>query len=134
MGLVLFFGVILFTVLFGIAAAFFRNVVVFDSLLLSIVSGIFCHQQFGIHPAFCLVIGIIVFFIMNFIQFSKIGFWVVGTAFSILWARIFGQLAYEEFHNDPIWGWVIGILSFIIVMFLHVYARSKMNLSVSEYV
>ena len=125
---------VVFAFIFRIIAAFFHNIIIFDSLLLAIVGGIFCNLQFNIHPAFCLLIGIAILMIMIFLQVTRIGFWLIGTVFSIFWAGVFGALAYEASNYDPIWGWVIGGLSFIMMIGLHIKSREDNEISDTSYV
>ncbi len=114
------------TIVFSVIAAFFHNVILFDSLAFAIVGGIYTNQQFGIHPAYCLLIGIGIFILLISLHTFKITFWIIGIAFSIFWAWAFGMLAYEASGYDPIWGWVIGGLSFAMMIGLHLKSREDM--------
>lgn len=54
---------------------------------------------------------------------TSIGFWLVGGLLTLLYAAVFGLLAYFISEHDPIWGWVIFALVFLVVGVLHLRAR-----------
>ena len=43
------------------------------------------------------------------LQNTSIGFWLVGGLLTLIYAAVFGLLAYFISEHDPIWGWVIGL-------------------------
>ena len=67
------------------------------------------NQFTAIHPALCLVIGIATFLLLLWLQNTSIGFWLVGGLLTLIYAAVFGLLAYFISEHDPIWGWVIGL-------------------------
>ena len=95
------------------------------SIALGIAAGVCCNQFTAIHPALCLVIGIATFLLLLWLQNTSIGFWLVGGLLTLIYAAVFGLLAYFISEHDPIWGWVIFALVFLVVGALHLRARDN---------
>ncbi len=47
---------------------FFGHIILFDSIALGIAAGVCCNQFTAIHPALCLVIGIMTFLLLLWLQ------------------------------------------------------------------
>ena len=90
----------------SVIGLFFGHIILFDSIALGIAAGVCCNQFTAIHPALCLVIGI-------------------ATLLTLIYAAVFGLLAYFISEHDPIWGWVIFGLVFLVVGALHLRARDN---------
>lgn len=73
----------------------------------------------------CSVIGIATFLLLLWLQNTSIGFWLVGGLLTLIYAAVFGLLAYFISEHDPIWGWVIFGLVFLVVGALHLRARDN---------
>lgn len=110
--------------IFMIIGLFAGHIILFDSILLAIISGILCNQLWGVHPAFCLLIGIAVLILLFKLQTTTVGFWVIGLLLSAFWALIFGFLAYFISSEDIIWFFVITGLGFAMMIGLHLKARN----------
>lgn len=123
MGIVLFGICIVAGIALGIIDIFFDNIIFFDSIFLAFISGVLCHSMWKIHPAFCLLIGIAVFLVLFLLQKTRVGFWIIGIVMSLLWAFVFGGVAYSIAGSDYTWGFVVMGLSFFIVGGLHIKAR-----------
>ena len=108
---------------FTIIGVFIGNIILFDSIFFSVISGIVCNQLWGIHPAFCVLIVIALFGFLFWLQNTKVGFWIIGTLLSLFWASVFGFIAYAVTEKDMIWVYVIMSIGFIIMMGLHVRAK-----------
>lgn len=93
----------------SVIGLFFGHIILFDSIALGIAAGVCCNQFTAIHPALCLVIGIATFLLLLWLQNTSIGFWLVGGLLTLIYAAVFGLLAYFISEHDPIWGWVIGL-------------------------
>jgi len=93
----------------SVIGLFFGHIILFDSIALGIAAGVCCNQFTAIHPALCLVIGIATFLLLLWLQNTGIGFWLVGGLLTLIYAAVFGLLAYFISEHDPIWGWVIGL-------------------------
>lgn len=109
----------------SVIGLFFGHIILFDSIALGIVAGVCCKQFLPIHPALCIVIGIAVFLLMFFLQNTSVGFWIVGGLMTLLYAAVIGLLAYFIANNDPVWGWVVFGLTFVIIGALHLHARDN---------
>ena len=109
----------------SVIGLFFGHIILFDSISLGIAAGVCCNQFTAIHPALCLVIGIATFLLLLWLQNTSIGFWLVGGLLTLIYAAVFGLLAYFISEHDPIWGWVIFALVFLVVGALHLRARDS---------
>lgn len=123
-GALIVIGVII-GLIFTIIGLFLGHIILFDSLALGIVAGVCCKQFLSIHPALCIVIGIAVFLLLFWLQNTSVGFWVIGGLLSLAYAFVFSAIAYDATHKDPVWGWVVFGLSFLIMGGLHLRARNK---------
>ncbi|MDL2216059.1 hypothetical protein LJB77_03280, partial [Ruminococcaceae bacterium OttesenSCG-928-N02] len=78
----------------------------------------------SIHPALCVVIAIALFGLLFWLQNTKAGFWIIGVLLSAFWALVFGFFGYVFSSSDPIWGYVVMGLCFIVMMGLHLKAKN----------
>ena len=53
------------------------------------------------------MIGVATFLLLLWLQNTSIGCWLVGGLLTLIYAAVFGLLAYFISEHDPIWGWVI---------------------------
>ena len=109
----------------SVIGLFFGHIILFDSIALGIAAGVCCNQFTAIHPVLCIVIGIATFLLLLWLQNTSIGFWLVGGLLTLIYAAVFGLLAYFISEHDPIWGWVIFALVFLVVGALHLRARDN---------
>lgn len=109
----------------SVIGLFFGHIILFDSIALGIAAGVCCNQFTAIHPALCLVIGVATFLLLLWLQNTSIGFWLVGGLLTLIYAAVFGLLAYFISEHDPIWDWVIFALVFLVVGALHLRARDN---------
>lgn len=112
-------GIICFVV-----GLFLGNIILFDSIFLSVLTAILCNQLKGIHPAFCLLIGIGLFLLLLLLQNTRAGFWIIGILLSAFWAFVFGVIAHLITNGDSVWTYVIMGLGFVLMIILHLYARN----------
>lgn len=128
MGILLGIGFLAIALFLGLIAtfiaAFIGHIILLDSILLALTGGITCHILWKVHPAFCLLIGIALFFFLFWLQNTKYGFWIIGTLLSLFWAFVFGFFAYGFSNGDMIWFYVIMGLGFVISIGLHLKARN----------
>lgn len=120
---------IFFSAFVFVLNAIFRNIIIFESIFVAFISGVYCWDLWSIHPAFCLLIGIGVFLLLLYLQYTKVGFWLISGAMSLAWAGGFGYLIYSKTNNDLIWGIVVFGLTAIFMIGLHYNARSKIRQS-----
>lgn len=109
----------------SVIGLFFGHIILFDSIALGIIAGVCCNSFTPIHPALCLVIGIAVFLFLLWLQNTSVGFWVIGGLLTLIYAAVFGLLAYFIAENDPVWGWVIFGIAFLVIGGLHLHARDN---------
>ena len=124
LGAILIFGVIVGLIL-TIIGIFVGNIIFFDSIILAVISGIISNQIWKVHPALCLVIALILFVFLYWLQKTKVGFWIIGILLSVFWALVFGFLAYAFSSSDLIWGYVVMGLGLILMIALHLKARNR---------
>jgi len=130
MGAILAYGVLLAFVIIvclilTIIGIFVGNIILFDSIVLAIISGIICNQRWDVHPALCVVISLVLFGFLFWLQNTKVGFWIIGVLLSAFWALVFGFLAYAISSSDLIWGYVVTGLGFAVMIALHLKARNN---------
>ena len=70
----------------------------------------------------CSVIGL---FFGHIILFDSIALGIAAGLLTLIYAAVFGLLAYFISEHDPIWGWVIFGLVFLVVGALHLRARDN---------
>ncbi|MFI3250294.1 MAG: hypothetical protein R3Y07_04965 [Eubacteriales bacterium] len=116
-------GVIL-RILMMIIAAFAGHIILFDSVVLAFIAGLVARFSLKIHSAYALLVGIAVFFLLFWLQNTKVGFYVIGLVMSVAWGFIFGMIVYL-FTSDMIWFYVIWGLSTVFVIGLHFNARGS---------
>lgn len=104
---------------------FFGHIILFDSIALGIAAGVCCNAFTTIHPALCLVIGIAVFLLLLWLQHTSVGFWLIGGLLTLVYACVFGFFGYVFSESDPVWGWVIFGLGFLLIGGLHFRAREN---------
>lgn len=124
------FGIIIGLVIglvITIIGLFFGNIILFDSIALAILGGFLAYGLLGIHPAFCILIGIALLVGLFFLQNTKVGFWIIGSLLSLLWACIFALLAYDISGKDMIWTYVVLGLGAALMFWLHLRARKRMT-------
>ncbi len=110
-------------ILLTIIGLFVGQIILFDSIALSIAAAIVCYQLWSIHPAFCLLIGIALFIFLFWLQNTKVGFWIIGILLSLVWAFVFSFIAYTATGGDMIWTYVVLGLGFVLMIGLHLKAR-----------
>lgn len=87
----------------SVIGLFFGHIILFDSIAL----------------------GIATFLLLLWLQNTSIGFWLVSGLLTLIYAAVFGLLAYFISEHDPIWGWVIFGLVFLVIGALHLRARNN---------
>lgn len=123
-GLVLGISIII-GLIFTVIGLFLGHIILFDSIFLAVISGIVCNQVWSIHPAFCLIIAIVLFGLLFWLQNTGPGFWIIGGLLSLFWSVVFGFFGYVFSGEDAIWGYVVMGLGFILMMGLHIKARNS---------
>ena len=123
-GAILAIGIVI-SVICTVIGLFFGHIILFDSIALGIVAVVCCNHFLPIHPALCVVIGIAVFLLLFWLQITRVGFWIIGGLLSLVYAVVFGLLAFAIASGDPVWGVVVLVLAFFIIGGLHLYARDK---------
>lgn len=108
-----------------IISVFVGHIIFFDSIVLGIIAGVCCNHFFTLHPALCLLVGVVVFAALLFLQNTRFGFWAIGLLMSAVWAFIFAFFAYIFAGEDMIWFYVVLGLAFIVMVGLHIKARSN---------
>jgi len=111
--------------IFTVIGIFLGHIILFDSIFLAAISGIVCNQIWGVPPAICIVIAIVLFGLLFWLQNTKPGFWIIGVLLSAFWAFVFGFFAYIFAGEDMIWFYVVMGLGFILMMGLHLKARNS---------
>lgn len=123
-GLLLAFSLLIGLVL-TIVGMFFGHIILFDSIFFAVLSSIAANMLLHLHPALSLLVGIAVLLFLFWVQHTRFGFWIVGGLLSFFWAFLFSIIAYDATHKDMVWTYVVMGLGFVIMMLLHLKARSN---------
>lgn len=118
-------AVILLPLLSTILGLFVGNIILFDSILMSLVAGYLCYSILEIHPAYCLIISAVLCLVLFFIQHTQIGFWAIATFLSYCWGFAFAVIAFFISGNSLLWFYAVLIFSFVIMLLLHIKANKK---------
>ena len=117
-GLFLLIPLILFLTLYV------ENILFLDSLILSVLSAVWVRTVTGIHPVFCILVGIGVLAGTMFLYSQSCMFWIFTIMSSLLWGSMIGVLLKGVTH-DLVWcvffGVVVGVISFV----FHMTARLR---------
>lgn len=108
-----------------ILGLFVGNIILFDSLLISLTCGYFCYAFLAIHPAYCLIAAAVLCLILFLIQHTQIGFWAIAMLLSYCWGFAFAILAYLISGNSELWFYSVLISGFIIMLLLHMKANKN---------
>jgi len=111
--------------IFTVIGIFVGHIILFDSIVLAAITGVVCNQIWNVHPAICIVIAIVLFGLLFWLQNTKAGFWIIGVLLSAFWAFVFGFFAYTFSSEDMVWFYVVMGLGFIVMMGLHLKARDS---------
>ena len=106
-----------------VVGLFVGHIILFDSIALGIIGGVCCRQFLSLHPALCLLAGVVVFALLLFLQRTRFGFWIIGVLLSLVWAALFGLLAFIISNADPVWLCVVFGIAFVVMLLLHIHAR-----------
>lgn len=101
------------------------NFVMFEGLVLGIISGFYSHSAWELHPALCVAIGLVVFLAIAGIQMTKIGALILGSILTIGWSLFNAWFAYDCTEHDWTWTIVTGVISLIFIAGLHLVAFDK---------
>lgn len=96
-GLVLIVPVTMFLFLYA------ENVLFLDSLILSVLSAVWIRTITGVHPVFCILIGIAVLAGTMLLYSRRWMFWIFTAVSSMLYGCMIGTLL-NDITNDCIWG------------------------------
>jgi hypothetical protein len=108
-------------------ALFFGNIILLDSIALSILTVVFSYAFWGVHLALSIVIGVAVGVGLFFLQKTGAGFWIIGGALSLLWAYLFSKIAYWTSGGDMVWTYAVFGVSAFMMIWLHHRARRRMT-------
>lgn len=126
--MLIYFCLIMFT---GVLDVFLKHIHILNSATLGTMFGILmymnCRTEFTvinveIHPAICIVAGIVLLLATLWAQSTKVGFWIFAIIMSIVWAVIPAMLTYA-FTRNMIWTIVIAVVAVAINIFSHIQSR-----------
>ena len=117
-GLVLFIPILLFLTLFT------ENILLLDSLVITVITVAWIRSRTGIHMVFCilLAIGILTGLMLLYMQHHL--FWIFTTLSVFLWGYVAGCLLHG-ITKDLIWGIFLGTVVGLIALIMHLHARSN---------
>lgn len=103
------------------------NIVLADTLILSLVSGIILNAVFHLHPVFCILAGASIFAGMTILYMKEKWFSVFEWISMLSWGYIASFITYDLSSGDRLWTWLIGMIVCAFNYVLHEYARQKMS-------
>lgn len=109
----------------AIVGLFIGNIILFESIGIAIAAGCLVSHFYAIHPAYCLLIGIGVLVTLVFLMKTKVGFWLIGGAMSLVWGVIAAVVVNLGTGGDMVWTYVSFGLAVFVVFALHYKAKGK---------
>ena len=101
-----------------------ENILLLDSLILSVLSAIWIRTIADIHPVFCILIGIGVLAGTMLLYTQQYIFWIFTAISSMMYGAMIGTII-NEITNDCIWGIFIGLVTGIVTLLFHMGVRVK---------
>ena len=95
--------VIVITTIVGL---FVGQIILFESIGIGIAAGCLANHFLHIHPALCVLIGLVVLGALLFLMNTKIGFWLIGGLMSILWGLLVAVFVYSGTGKDMLWTYI----------------------------
>ena len=117
-GLFLLVPVMLFMTLYA------ENILLLDSLILSVITAFWIRAAAGIHPVFCILTGVAVLAGMMLLYSQRCMFWIFTAVSSMLWGYMVSYILHD-ITGDWIWGIFLGMAAGIVSMVFHVGARAR---------
>lgn len=114
--------VIVITTIVGL---FVGQIILFESIGIGIAAGCLANHFLHIHPALCVLIGLVVLGALLFLMNTKIGFWLIGGLMSILWGLLVAVFVYSGTGKDMLWTYISWGLGTLVILALHFKARVK---------
>jgi hypothetical protein len=99
------------------------KIVLTDSLVTSILVGLFLDATSRIPPVLCFIIASLGAIGMAVLFFTKVGFWIVTGIYSLFWGVLWALIAGALSKDNAILEWLVGIIACICSVFLHLTAR-----------
>lgn len=116
-------------------AIFIGFIDICDALLVIAAVGFICTFVFNLHSGISFLIGLAFAIPLYFLFTRRIGFWIVTTIFSALWAWVFVGFVVKGIFGaelDTIWYWIWFGGSFLINIATHQYARDRNRKMIEE--
>ena len=117
-GLFLLIPVMLFLTLYA------ENILLLDSLILSVITAFWIRSIAGIHPVFCVLTGVAVLAGMMLLYSQRCIFWIFAAVSSMLWGYMVSYILHD-ITNDWIWGTFLGFAAGGITLAFHMAARTR---------
>ena len=101
-----------------------ENILFLDSLILSTLTAVRVRTITGIHPVFCILIGIAALVGIIMLYSQRYLFWILTVISSLLWGSMIGVLLKGMTH-DLIWCTFLGVVVGAISLVFHMAARLR---------
>lgn len=97
-----------------------RYIVFVEGALVGFVVAVYMSHDLGFHPAYGVTVAILIAIANLVLQSTKIGFALLATTFSLMYANFVYKILVEHFTpGDTTWGWFGAIVCFTVSMALH---------------
>ena len=100
-----------------------ENILFLDCLILSVLSAVWIRTITGIHPVFCILIGIAILAGTMMLYSQRCMFWIFTATSSLLWGSMISVLLHGIM--DIIWCAFLGVIVGGITLLFHMAVRSK---------
>ena len=100
-----------------------ENILFLDCLILSVLSAVWIRTITGIHPVFCILIGIGVLAGTMMLYSQRCMFWIFTATSSLLWGSMISVLLHGIM--DISWCAFLGVIVGGITLLFHMAVRSK---------
>ena len=98
-------------------------ILLLDSLILAVLSGIWIRTITEIHPVFCILTGIAVLAGMMLLYTRRCMFWIFTVTSSVLWGSMIGVLLHGI--TDGTWCVFLGMSVGIITLLFHIGVHAR---------
>lgn len=106
---------------------FAGHIIIFDSIALALIGGAVAYNLFEVNTVLSIVIGVVILFLLLFLQMTAPGFWIIGGLLSLVWGFIFSLFAFSFSGENMIITIAVWIVGTAFMIFQHLRSRRKIE-------
>lgn len=130
--LFLIMGLVFISIVLTLVKALIANIIICEGIIVAAILGVICGTTWGVHPALCIIIGIAICLVFIALHKLKVGFWIITPIMTAAWIYLFGEFTYDHSNGDWIWTIVVGAISAVCILGLHLRARMILKASTAN--